>query len=103
MVMVIQVLERGVNHIVCEIRGTELQEMTVCHAEEINAINDESKASFEEKKFKVKPGYALSPLTDLRLMNYDDVKISLTGVIENKEFAELLKANFMRSLAYEFT
>lgn len=35
------------------------------------------------------------------LKSYDDVKMSLVGVIDNREFAELLKANFMKSIAYE--
>lgn len=37
----------------------------------------------------------------MRIKGYDDVKMSLVGVIDNWEFAELLKANFIKSLAFE--
>jgi hypothetical protein len=100
MIILIQVLERGLNHLVVEIRGSELQEMTVCHAEESNAINEESEMTFEKTKIRPRPGYCLSPLTRISLQNYDDSKVSLAGIIDNREFAELLKANFMRMLAF---
>ena len=37
----------------------------------------------------------------MKIKGYDDVKLSLVGVIDNKEFSELLKANFMKSLVHE--
>lgn len=46
-------------------------------------------------------GYCLTPMTKLKIKGFDDTKISLVGVIDNKEFSELLKANFMKSLAHE--
>ena len=39
MIAMIQVLEKGNNYIVYTIKGTELQETTVCHAEENENIN----------------------------------------------------------------
>ena len=46
MIILIQVIERGCNHLVVDIRGTELQEMTVCNAEEMNGITEESELTF---------------------------------------------------------
>lgn len=37
----------------------------------------------------------------MNVKNYDDTKISLNGIIDNREFAELLKVNFMKVIAYE--
>jgi len=39
MIVLIQVLERGHNYVVFAVKGTELQETTVCHAEENDNIN----------------------------------------------------------------
>lgn len=75
--------------------------MTVCHAEEMNGITEESEQTFQKCKMKPWPGYALTPITKMKIKGYDDVKISLVGVIDNKEFSELLKANFMKSFVYE--
>ena len=75
--------------------------MTVCHAEEMNGMTEESELTFEKCKMKPRLGYGLTPVTKLKVKGYDDVKISLVGVIDNKEFIELLKANFMKSLAFE--
>ena len=40
-------------------------------------------------------------MTRIKLKSYDDVKMSFVGVIDSREFAELLKANFMKSMAFE--
>lgn len=39
MILLIQVLERGNNYVMITVKGTELQETTVCHAEENDRIN----------------------------------------------------------------
>jgi hypothetical protein len=39
MIVLIQVLERGTNYVLITVKGTELQETTVCHAEENDNIN----------------------------------------------------------------
>ena len=40
MIVLVQILERGNNYMVYSIKGTELQETTVCHAEENESINE---------------------------------------------------------------
>ena len=50
MILLVQVLERGNNYVVITVKGTELQETTVCHAEENGRINDEAEALFERKE-----------------------------------------------------
>lgn len=39
MIALIQIVERGNNYLVYVLKGTELQETTVCHAEENGNIN----------------------------------------------------------------
>jgi len=39
MIALIQILERGNNYLAYTLKGTELQETTVCHAEENENIN----------------------------------------------------------------
>lgn len=39
MIVLVQVLERGNNYVVFVVKGTELQETTICHAEENDNIN----------------------------------------------------------------
>ena len=39
MIILLQVLEQGNNYMIYTIKGTELQETTVCHAEENENIN----------------------------------------------------------------
>lgn len=46
MIMLIQILEKGKDYFSYTIKGAELQETTVCHAEENANINDISKAIF---------------------------------------------------------
>ena len=50
MILLVQVLERGTNYVVITVKGTELQETTVCHAEENGRINDETEALFDRKQ-----------------------------------------------------
>ena len=40
MIVLIHVLERGNNYALLTVKGTELQETTVCHAEENERINN---------------------------------------------------------------
>lgn len=63
-------------------------------------MNEEAKESFEQGIQRLRPGYALTPICSMTLANYDDTKVNLTGIIDNREFAELLKANFMKVMAY---
>ncbi len=50
MIALIQILERGNNYMVYSIKGTELQETTVCHAEENENINQIGEQIFKNKK-----------------------------------------------------
>jgi len=47
MIILIQVLERGNDYVVLSVKGTELQETTVCHAEENDNINNITEAWFD--------------------------------------------------------
>lgn len=48
MIILIQILERGNDYLVYTIKGAELQETTVCHAEENNNINEVTEAIFDK-------------------------------------------------------
>jgi hypothetical protein len=50
MIALIQILERGSNYVVYTLKGTELQETTVCHAEENENINNISEDIFKHKR-----------------------------------------------------
>ena len=102
MIMLIHVLERGNDYTVFTVKGSELQETTVCHAEENANINEITKEIFENNR-KCAPNYAfaLSPIKQLSFSVYEDVKFKLTGVIDSPEFARLVKGYFMRVLAYK--
>ena len=73
MIVLINVLERGNNYAIVTIKGTELQETTVCHAEENENINDVSKEWFEGAGLKTPQfGFSLSPLKQINFPLYDD-------------------------------
>jgi hypothetical protein len=91
MILLVQVLERGTNYVVITVKGTELQETTVCHAEENGRINDETEALYEKNERSANFTFSLSPLKQLTFGVYDDIKVSLNGVIENPAFSDLVK------------
>jgi hypothetical protein len=100
MILLIQILEKGMDYFLYTVKGAELQETTVCHAEENSNVNDISKAIFEEGKTNAANyTFSLAPITEMDMTIYDDTKVSLSGIIEGSEFAELLKKAFMRILA----
>ena len=70
------------------LKGTELQETTVCHAEENSNIKDKTEEIFEKNKFLYDPNYAfsLSPFKSFHFAIYDDQKVSLQGIIQSPEF-----------------
>ena len=73
MILLIQVLERGNNYAIVTIKGTELQETTVCHAEEQENINDVAKEWFEKPGLKNPQfGFSLSPVKQVNFPLYDD-------------------------------
>lgn len=47
MIVLIQVLERGTDYVIITVKGTELQETTVCHAEENDNINKITEEIFD--------------------------------------------------------
>src|SRR5690242_807199 len=72
MIVLIQVLERGNNYLVYTVKGTELQETTVCHAEENSNINEISENIFKNKKMSPNFAFSLSPLKQIGFAIYDD-------------------------------
>lgn len=49
MLMLIQILEKGQGYMIYSVKGSELNETTICHAEELEFINQVDKEVFEEK------------------------------------------------------
>lgn len=50
MIILVQILERSDGFVVFTSKGSELQETTVCHAEENEHINEVMKAVFDDGK-----------------------------------------------------
>lgn len=95
MIMLVQVLERGSGFVVISVKGTELLETTICHAEELQNINNIDEDLFERGKRSLNYAFALSPIRQLSFNIYDDSKPSLTGIIESPEFEQLVKKAFL--------
>ena len=96
MIVLIQVLERGGNYVVVTVKGTELQETTVCHAEENDNINQITEQIFEKNNRALNFAFSLSPVKQLNFGVYDDQKLSLTGIIDSPDFASLVKQAYLR-------
>ena len=47
MIVIVHILERGNDYLLFTIKGAELQETTVCHAEENEHINSVTEALFD--------------------------------------------------------
>lgn len=62
MIILIQILEQGHNFLYFAMKGTELQETTVCHAEENGRMNDEGEALFDEGIRRANFPFSLSPI-----------------------------------------
>ena len=62
MIVLIQVLERGHNFLYFSMKGTELQETTVCHAEENGRMNDECEQLFTRNERRPNFAFSLSPI-----------------------------------------
>ncbi len=43
----------------------------------------------------------MSPLKQINFAIYDDSKVSLTGIIDNKEFGEMLKKAYMNIVMHK--
>ena len=72
MIVLINILERGSNYVVFSIKGTELQETTVCHAEENENINKITEEMFERGQRNLNYEFALTPLKQINFGVYDD-------------------------------
>jgi hypothetical protein len=62
MIVLIQIVERGNNYMVYSLKGTELQETTVCHAEENDNINTISEQVFKQGKNSCNFNFSLAPI-----------------------------------------
>ena len=100
MIIVVHVLERSDGFVVFTSKGAELQETTICHAEENEHINEVMKKVFEKKELDPQLLFSLSPIRQVEFALYKDLKYSLTGLITDQTFAELSKRYFMAVLAY---
>jgi len=86
MIILLQVLERGNNYVMVTVKGTELQETTVCHAEENERINEITEEIFDGKGGKQgsgggnenmklmnpHPAFSLAALKQINFGVYDD-------------------------------
>jgi hypothetical protein len=99
MIILAQILEKGKDYFIYGFKGAELQETTVCHAEENANINDISKVVFEEGRGTQTPyTFSLTPIREMDFSIYDDSKVSLNGIVESPEFKDLVKNAFTRNL-----
>ena len=104
MIVLVHLLERGNDYVLFTIKGAELQETTVCHAEENEHINSVTEALFEndsKSKCNMEFAFSLSTIRQVQFSLYDDNKYSLSGTIENPDFANLMKNYFTRVFAYK--
>ena len=86
MIILLQVLERGNNYVMVTVKGTELQETTVCHAEENERINEITEEIFDGKAgqqgsgggnanmklMNPHPAFSLAALKQINFGVYDD-------------------------------
>lgn len=98
MIILLQILERGQNYVVFTIKGGELQETTVCHAEENERIIETTEIMFEKKERPLNYLFSLSGLSQINFDVYDDQKSNMTGLIDNRDFAEMVKRAYMRAV-----
>lgn len=119
MIMLMQIIERGNDYIIYNVKGAELQEETVCHAEENGYIGDVMKDVFEPTEagrqaalardeearpprlgvVDPKIAFSLAPMTTVNFSLYDDYKFSLGGIITDREFSQRVKKWFLHIFA----
>ena len=99
MIISVQVLERADGFVVFTSKGAELQETTICHAEENENINEVMKKVFENKQIDPQFLFSLSPIRQVEFALYQDLKYSLSGMITDQTFADMTKKYFMAILA----
>jgi len=89
MIILVQVLERADGFVVFTSKAAELQETTICHAEENENINEVMKKVFHEKGLDPQFLFSLSPIRQVEFALYQDLKYSLAGMITDQEFAKM--------------
>ena len=104
MIILVQVLERADGFVVFTVKCSELQETTICHAQENEHINEVISKVFnpDSSKRSIDPQllFSLSPIRQINFALYDDNKYKLVGLITMPEFQELTQKYFMAILAY---
>ena len=106
MIILVQVLERADGFIVFTTKCSELQETTICHAQENEHINEVISEVFnpnpDQAKTCVDPQilFSLSPIRQINFALYDDIKFKLVGIITDSNFHEMAHKYFMAILAY---
>ena len=70
MIIFVQVLERADGFVVFTSKGAELQETTICHAEENENINEVMKKVFENKQIDPQFLFSLSPIRQVEFALY---------------------------------
>ena len=106
MIILVHVLERADGFIVFTTKCSELQETTICHAQENEHINEVIDETFGEKaSLCVSPQvlFSLSPIRQINFALYDDIKFKLAGIITDSSFHELVHKYFMAILAYRMS
>ena len=81
MIIFVQVLERADGFVVFTSKGAELQETTICHAEENEHINEVMKKVFDNKQIDPQFLFSLSPIRQVEFALYQDLKYSMSGMI----------------------
>ncbi|CAK8989375.1 Pecanex-like protein 4 (Pecanex homolog protein 4), partial [Durusdinium trenchii] len=111
------VLEAEAGYCLVYLKGLELQEPTSCHNVESNALDDFLDHSFlgsrqanddqqrqgdagEGRGARVPLNGLVEPLLRTTLRSYSQSTISLTGVIENRDFLRLVDRAFLTSLVW---
>ena len=70
MIIFVQVLERADGFVVFTSKGAELQETTICHAEENEHINEVMKKVFDNKQIDPQFLFSLSPIRQVEFALY---------------------------------
>ena len=104
MIILVQVLERADGFVVFTVKCSELQETTICHAQENEHINEVINNVFnpDASKRSIDPQllFSLSPIRQVNFALYDDIKYKLVGQITDSSFGEMTHKYFMAILAY---
>ena len=62
MIILVQLLERGNDYVAFTMKGAELQETTVCHAEENENINQVTESIFGKRQSACNFTFSLAPV-----------------------------------------